>query len=73
MQALLNPLQALFNAFVYRKWGDTKTVVVFPWSKWKGAPAETSYLMNSESPSGNSRETESESSKSSSFNGYGSL
>lgn len=33
--AFLNPLQALFNVFVYRKWGDGPSVVRirFPWTK----------------------------------------
>jgi len=70
---VFNPLQALFNALVYRKWGDTKTLVVFPWTKWSGTASETASIMEPESPSGNGRDSGSEMSKSGSFNGYGSL
>lgn len=59
-QATFNPLQACFNAMVYRKWGDTNTVVIYPWTRHPSSPTisedsdESSYLLNSNSSSSNS-------------------
>ncbi|XP_035708799.1 G-protein coupled receptor 143 isoform X2 [Folsomia candida] len=60
LMATFNPLQACFNAMVYRKWGDTNTVVIYPWTRHPSSPTisedsdESSYLLNSNSSSSNS-------------------
>lgn len=65
LMAIVNPLQALMNAMVYRKWGDTKSYVVYPWTRHsmrmkkakqqQSDQAETNYIMDSDSPSPNGR------------------
>ena len=81
--AFLNPLQALLNVFVYRKWGDHPSVVRirFPWTQWT-VPAEEVHLLQSREENDNddlnnsfSTTLPSEKQKSSnvSINGYGSF
>jgi len=77
VQAILNPLQALLNALVYRKWGDDRSFVRFPWTKFsQDQDGDGSYILDSENvfnpkeTNGNGDENKD---KEGSFNGYGSL
>jgi len=51
--AFLNPLQAVFNVFVYRKWGESSTVRIrFPWRNARERLTEEIHLLDGD-PNGN--------------------
>jgi len=75
LMAIVNPLQALLNAFVYRTWGDNQPTVNFPWSKKtvNDDSFENSLLIEKEDTTPNSPSNSSDDSKIISINGYGTL
>ena len=72
---MVNPLQALLNALVYRTWGENQPRVSFPWSKKpvNDDSLEDSLLIEKENSSPKSDTNTSDDSKMVSINGYGTM
>jgi len=49
IMAFTNPLQALFNCLVYRRWNGESETVILPWSKMEKTQVEESYKSTSRS------------------------